>query len=591
VSSVLFCSCLTLFAASAAAQQNPWPFDFDPNIAADPAGVNQRLDELGQGVPPIPTGDLVPTAVGPMTLYFHEAMLELLELAFDSGPGTQDYFERTPSQCAQHAAFSLPDGLVSSASLGCQQTEQALAAAFDDDGSACLRVEFPELYIYDQPVGEAAVEDLKTVEGLISIAGEVFTHIDYPTGLLPASFVDDARRIIAKVRYTTLLDNLTSRRASYEGALALLQDQPSCFDAAAASTLTTTIGGLIAELDDARTGLEALHTEGLAQAATERAAVVAAGRMRTELLHPSLTDRERELLALYIGGIYWRMRGEALLNYPESGLLKRLLYTQYPYQVIADLTGGTDGADIGRDIFIHETWGYADWMDIGRWPDGNDKYSDMVDMAKRGKRTLELAAPRLEGRGYDTAYLYAGGLQMGPCYYYGWEPLWEPNRFFQLGEDLTLPYVWFLESPTAHGEFCTGGALGLGLARTLLHGKPDDGSGGTPPAGVDAGTADDGSDDDDDNGNDSSADAGAPSDPDDPPSPGVDAGPPDDATPAPDDTPGGFVFDDDGDADVDATQEAGCVCVTPVSDAPLAPWLLVAALTPLLRGRRQRRRR
>ena len=95
----------------------------------------------------------------------------------------------------------------------------------------------------------------------------------------------------------------------------------------------------------------------------------------------------------------------------------------------------------------------------------------MVDMAKRGKRTLDLAEPRLRGRGYDTAFLYAGGLQMGPCYYYGWEPLWEPEHF-QLGEVMPDPFHWFLECPTAHGEFCTGAALGVGLARTLLWGKP-----------------------------------------------------------------------------------------------------------------------
>jgi hypothetical protein len=148
--------------SSAAAQQNVWPFDFDPAIAADPAGINSRLAELGEGVPPIPPGDLSATQVGPVTLYFHAEMLELLVRALSSGPGDQFYFQRAPVVCAAHDAFSFPDVLAGGASFSCQQKEQDIRAAFSDEGSSCLRIEFPELYIYDQTPGEAATEDLKT---------------------------------------------------------------------------------------------------------------------------------------------------------------------------------------------------------------------------------------------------------------------------------------------------------------------------------------------------------------------------------------------------------------------------------------------
>jgi hypothetical protein len=477
---------LLLLAHSARAQQQPWPFDLDPALAADPAGVEQRLAELGEGVPPIPPGELEAATVAPLTLYFHQAMLEQLELAFASGPGEQDPFTRTPALCAHHASFTMAELTSPASSASCRQHADMIRAAFDDDGQSCLRIEFPELYIYDQPPGEAATEDLQTVEGLIRIAGEVFTHIDWPAGLLPESFVSDARTIIAKVRYATLREQAVARSANYLAAQQLLETQAGCFYPSAALALSSQLADLVTELNNATAQLEALHAQGLQQAAAERQALAAQGRQRNDLPHPSLSDRERELLALYLGGIYWRMRGEALLAYPDSGLLRRLLYTQYPYQVIAELSGGVDAAELGRDIFIHENWGYFEWMDIGRNP-GNDALSDMVDMAKRGKRTLTLAAPHLQERGYDTAPLYAGALQMGPCYFYAWERLWEPARYFRVGEDLTHPYVWFLESPTAHGEFCTGGALGVGLARALLRGKEGAWVDGGP---TDAGDAD-----------------------------------------------------------------------------------------------------
>ncbi|MBW1873076.1 MAG: hypothetical protein JRJ19_13485, partial [Deltaproteobacteria bacterium] len=142
---------------------------------------------------------------------------------------------------------------------------------------------------------------------------------------------------------------------------------------------------------------------------------------------------------------------------------------QYPYQLIGELNAGLNDADrVGFMIFVQENWGYADWMDMGTTPGGKDKYADLVDMTNRGKRATLLVAPMLENLGYDVRELVYGGLQMGPCYYYAWEEL----RYYQLGEDLQYPYMWFLEGPTAIGEFCTGASLALGLARTLLWGKP-----------------------------------------------------------------------------------------------------------------------
>jgi hypothetical protein len=184
-----------------------------------------------------------------------------------------------------------------------------------------------------------------------------------------------------------------------------------------------------------------------------------------------LTDEERVLLSFYIGGIYWRARGAGLLAYPpdpEQGTLRRLLYVRYPFQLVGDLTGGVDADGVGNSILIDENWGWDEWWDMGTNPGSADQYSDLVGMTQRGKRGVDLARPQLEGRGYDVRSLVAGGLQMGPCYYYAWEELAD----FRLGEDLQDPYMWFIEWPTSVGEFCAGAALGEGLARTLLWGKP-----------------------------------------------------------------------------------------------------------------------
>ncbi|MCC7108637.1 MAG: hypothetical protein IT382_05075, partial [Deltaproteobacteria bacterium] len=277
-----------LIAGPASAQTQPWPFELDPSVAADPVGVQQRLQELGEGVPPIAAGELDASEVAPVTLYFHRAMREQLELALASGPGTQDPFPRTPTLCAAHAAFHLVDPTVAGASPACLQAAAPVRAAVDDDGQSCLRIEFPELYVYDQVPGEAATEDLQTVEGLIRIAGEVFTHIQWPAGLLPDGFVDDTRRVIAKVRYQTLREEASTRRAAYAAAEAALESHPACFNSAGALALAASLRELDAELGDAEAQLEELYAEGREQAERDRQALASQGRHRAALPHPAL---------------------------------------------------------------------------------------------------------------------------------------------------------------------------------------------------------------------------------------------------------------------------------------------------------------
>ncbi|MFH1807954.1 MAG: hypothetical protein ABIJ09_04375 [Pseudomonadota bacterium] len=464
-----FVICL-LVPALSRGQPNPWPFDLDPQDTANPAYVEEKLAELGTDLPGLPPGQLEARSVDLADLYFFTDVVDALERAAASGPGEDPAWDRVPQSCVEHARFSVPNLLVPNPSLACQGVNTRIGAALEHVDETCLEVEFPETFVFRQTPGAVTGEYLSSFEGLISYAGEALTHVEYPSGLLPDDFVATARRVIAKIRHDPLQAQLQSRLDAYASVLGLLQANTSCFDSVARQSLATTIGTLVDELTAVRSGLNTLYSEGLAQAADDRAAVEAQGRVRPELLHPALSDRERELLAFYIGGIYWRMRGAGLSAYPPDpgqGTLRRYLYVFYPYQAIADLCAGSDSARVGSTTFIQENWGYADWMDMGRSP-GNDKYADLVEMTNRGKRQILMVEPLMADRGYDTRALVAGGLHMGPCYFYAWDVL----RWFVLGEDLQDPYMWFLEGPTAVGEFCMGASLGLGYARTMLWGKP-----------------------------------------------------------------------------------------------------------------------
>ena len=465
---------LLSWSQTAGAAPNPWPFDFDPLIAEDPQGINAGLAELGADLPGLPPGEMVEVALGEVSLYLFTDIAEALIMAREAGPQTAPATVRAPVLCQLHASFNVPSLVVEPASASCTQAEQTIAAAFADNATACLEVEFPETYVFRHPAGQVPAGTVESFAGLIALAGEALRHLDYPTALLPDDFMPTARSVIAKLRYATLTSQIDARRAAYDQALAQLQSSAACFAPTISATFAADVADLHAELDALAQALDDLYAAGLTRAALDREEVVQRCRLRQQLPHPALTDRERTLLSFYVGGIYWRMRGAGLIAYPpdpEQGLLRRILYVKYPYQAIADLTGGGDGAGVGDSILFDENWGWDEWWDMGTTPGSADKYSDLVGMTNRGKRGVNVVTPQLAERGYDTRALVAGGLQMGPCYYFAWEQL----ASFRLGEALADPYMWFIEWPTSIGEFCAGAALGMGLARTLLLGtlNPD----------------------------------------------------------------------------------------------------------------------
>lgn len=564
---------------SAGASPNPWPFDFDSNISPHKDYIDQRIAEEFSNLPGVPDSALTEVDLGDMRLYFYPEMVDAFYQARDSGPGYAAPLTRDPVMCQHHAGFTLPSLELQSGEAVCSSTRSRIQAVFADHQTACRYVEYPELYVLEYEAGPIPPSTLTSFEGLISLCGEALMHVDFQENLFDPGLIIVVREVIAKLRYDSLLDAIAAQRTAYQEVLADLQAASFCFTAADVSALTAGIDTLTLELDAARQWLQTLYSDGLAQAGRDLAAVLCRCRTRDEFLHPALSDYERLMLSFYIGGIYWRMRGAGLVAEPpdpDQGLLRRYYFVEFPYQLIAELNAGIADADnVGRDIFVQENWGYADWMDMGTSP-GRDKYADLVDMTDRGRVATTLAAPRLTNRGYDVRDLVFGGLMMGPCYYYAWEEL----RYYQLGEDLQYPYMWFLECPTAVGEFCTGGTLALGLARTLLWGKSVDpcdgdcsyldGGDGSEDA-TDAGTGDDGGNGGDDTGGGDAPEDGTAQDAD---AGGEDAA---DASIAGDDA----VDQDAGDGGGNSSDGCGC--------GGGAPGRLVLALVALLAFRRPRR--
>jgi MYXO-CTERM domain-containing protein len=580
---------------TAGASPNPWPFDFDSNISPHKDYIDQRIAEEFSNLPGVPDSKLTEVDLGDIRLYFYPEMVDAFYRARDSGPGYAAELPRPAVMCQHHAGFTLPSLELQSGDAICSQTKSQIQAVFADHQTACQYVEYPELYVNEYesgPIPSPLNPDcpLTSFEGLISLCGEALMHVEFQENLFDPGLIIVVREVIAKLRYDSLLDAIAAQRTDYQQVLTDLQAAAHCFTSSDSAALTADIDAMNLELDAAQQWLLDLYADGLAQAAHDLAAVECQCRTREELLHPALSDYERLQLSFYIGGTYWRMRGAGLVAEPpdpDQGLTRRYYFVEFPYHLISLLNAGeVDGDNVGRDIFIQENWGYADWMDMGNSP-GRDKYADLVDMTDRGRIATTMAAPRLNNRNYDTRDLVFGGLMMGPCYYYAWEEL----RTYQLGEDLQYPYMWFLECPTAIGEFCTGGTLALGLARTLLWGKPvspcdgdcshlDGGTGGDD-GGMDAGGGDDagiGGDDAGTGGDDAGAGGDDASTGDDAAG-GNDAGG-DDASIGSDDadtTDSGIAGDDGG------TGSGGCGCgVTP-------PGQVFLALVALLALRRRKR--
>jgi hypothetical protein len=467
----LVSAALTAAGSARAAPAQRWPYAFDPSLAADPAATQAEMTSNDVGLPALPVASMetLMSAAGATTLWVWPETAAALKRAGASGPGSMTW-PTTPSLCAKHAAFAMPSLAPPGASPACASAASAVAQTISGALGACEDVEQPERYVLAYTPAKPDATNTGSVEGLVGLAGEALSHFDVPANLLPPEFVPTLRTILVKIRHDALATRLSAAKAAYASALAQAGDP--CFDPAAKASVASSIAALEKEVDDASAYVAKTVSDGEAAWAHDGLCLAARSRTRGALPFPSLTEAERRFVAFWLGGVYWRMRGGGLMPL-GSTQQARLYFLNAPFTQIGALTGGQDGADAAFQIYLAVFEGWGDWMDMGTTPGGGDKYFDLVGMTARGHRQVQAAADQLAGKGYDTVDLVAGGLQMGPCYFYGLDPL----KDFRYADQASPPYGAFIEGFTAIGEFCSGASIGLGFARTLLDGKPT----GAPP--------------------------------------------------------------------------------------------------------------
>lgn len=446
-----------------------WPFEFDPQLAAKSATVSQQIATGNATYPEMPVSRMVTMQSDQVTLYVWPeiaAMMQRIETAANAAPMT---WPLTSTTCTGHVAFGAPPVLAANPSAACHAADTRIRTALADFG-ACADVEFPELYALAFNPANARDTSDDLVE-MIGQAGQAWTHAPAPqVGLLPTDFVPTLRTILAKLRHGALMQHLATARAAYEQARTELTTNASCFDTGVAATAATQLQTMQAELDTAASYLAQLQTSGTAASAQEGVCLAANARVRPTLSYPSLTRAEREFIAFWIGGTYWRMRGGGLIPLGSTQDARTYFVTK-AFGVIGRLLGGDDGADVSPRLYLPLVLqGWGEWMDMGTTQGGDDRYSDLVGMTKRGEYQVNGAVSALKGKGYDTLDLTVSGLMMGPGYFRGYYP----NASFRYAAQLQPqpPYSDGISGPTAIGEFSFGASLGLGLAHTLLAGKP-----------------------------------------------------------------------------------------------------------------------
>jgi hypothetical protein len=482
---LLLLAALTPGAGAARADQLQ-PYQFDVNLAEKPAEVQSRIDEYSQGLPGLPLPRMTTTELaGPMTLWlYHEATRFLDRLVLTD---QQDYaWPRDLGSCSAHVDLTLQPLLIDGAPAGCAEASDRLAAAVAER-DACGAAAEPERYVLAYPPGVVNAGNTNTVLDLIGVMGSTFAELPpLYDGVLPGDFVPRLRDLLRKLRHDELLPPLEAQLAAFTLALSLLEEHDDCFVPDARATLAGRLDGLVLEATAQRDHLLALRREGEAEHAREQLRLATLSRERNALPEPSLTQADREFLAFWIGAVYWRLRGGGIVLLGGTQDARRLGLRR-PFTVIGELTGGADGTEAADGLYCEIFSGWGEWFDMGTTPGQDDKYHDLVEMTHRGHDQILTAtsgtsllnactipdAPfvlnlaGLQGKGYDPTELYAGGLSMGPCYYFPWDQL----RGWVWAQDVQPPYAQVVDGPTAIGELCAGGSIALGMARTLLHGR------------------------------------------------------------------------------------------------------------------------
>lgn len=350
----------------------------------------------------------------------------------------------------------------------CHVLSKTLNEALKNTGNVCRYVHSPEQFVELQPYGVVRETDMMSIEGLIRVAGEPLqrNHL-FPTSLVNAEFINSFRKIILKIRMPTLTERLNQQTAVYVKLHETLSDPNGCAIGQSTSIekMQKKLGLLMAELDFAKKLLVKTDREGLQQAAIDHQKVVNKNRKRGSLPFPNMTDAERQMLSMYLGGVYWRIRGGGVIASPDGTRQARKWFNMMAMQSISHLNGGDYARDAGTAIYNRISRGWSEWMDMGRTPGSEDAFHDLAFMTERGRFQVEDLVSFLKSKGYDSDEVAASGLMMGSIYFYSWN-----NLNIRIGISAKEPFRPLFDGPTAIAEFGVGGVISLALARTLLNG-------------------------------------------------------------------------------------------------------------------------
>lgn len=459
------------------------PIAFSPTLGADPIGTQQKLTQLEGKLPAsfaLPATMTTLTS-GQVKLQFFPETAKALQRAQTAGTTPMGWPATT--MCPKHAAFTAPATLLApGASAACVSAETALRQKLANAKTACTDVAEPEGYVRAYAPAQVNETTTGSIESLIGLAGEALSHYPIQAGVLPPEWVPTLRNILWKIRRSPNDARIAAARASYAEVTSTLTSQAACFDATARTALAASVSALDAELSAVKASTDKVDADGKIAADHEIVCLAAKSRTRNALPFPSLTADERRFVAFWLGGVYWRMRGGGLMPL-GSTQQARHFFLENPFKRIGELAGGSEGNEAAFRIFLNIFDGWGEWMDMGTTPGGQDLYEDLVQMTDRGRQQVAdtpvlpgytAATKYLEDKKYDVTDLLTGGLEMGPCYAFGLDPL----SSFRYAATTSAPYGAFIEGFTAVGEFCTGASIALGMSKSLLDGVPN----GKPPA-------------------------------------------------------------------------------------------------------------
>jgi len=356
--------------------------------------------------------------------------------------------------CAQDEALDIQ---LAKRSPGCASIN-SLARSLGSHPSVCAKIRDPLLVANDWAYSRPAEAEARTLEGAIKLIVVPMNSVQHFSEMRSVSIVERVRSLLFKLH----LDPWIARVQERLSALQRFGGQ----DCEAGIDRNSLSAGISA-LQESASALTLARSRFLAQAKLDHERVLAAGKKRSALAYPLLSDEDRELFAMIWGAVMWRIRGGGIYEKVDGTNFLRRNYAGYGFQTLVNfLSGHQAPQDIGSSFdFRLRLRGWSGIRDIGRR--GGDRFGDWNAMKERGLFQVGYAQSAFARWGYSVEPLTLAGEHFGHCYAFTWEHM----GGIEWGKGLHSPFDGFATSPSSWGEVCVGAALGLGLAKTILPGR------------------------------------------------------------------------------------------------------------------------